>query len=115
MSEKQKQIKRIMLDYIVPTLLGTIIFLMIYGLTPLDVTNDSWIMAGYDESDLTQHYAGWVLFRSADWQFPLGMIESMADGTGTMLTFTDSIPIVAIFFKAIDFLFIFLSNTLESS
>lgn len=104
MSEKQQQRKKIIFDYIVPTLLGIAIFLMIYGFTPLDVTNDAWIMAGYDEPDLTQHYAGWVLFRSADWNFPLGMIESMADGTGTMLTFTDSIPIAAIFFKAIDFL-----------
>ena len=80
MSEKQQQRKKIIFDYIVPTLLGTIIFLIIYGFTPLDVTNDAWIMAGYDEADLTQHYAGWVLFRSADWKFPLGMIESMADG-----------------------------------
>lgn len=104
MSWKQEQRKKFIFEYIVPALLATAVFVMIYGFTPLDVTNDSWIMAGYDESDLTQHYAGWVLFRSADWSFPLGMIESMADGTGTMLTFTDSIPIAAIFFKAIDFL-----------
>jgi len=104
MSRKQEQRKKFIFEYIVPALLATAVFVMIYGFTPLDVTNDSWIMAGYDESDLTQHYAGWALFRSADWSFPLGMIESMADGTGTMLTFTDSIPIAAIFFKAIDFL-----------
>ena len=90
--------------YIVTALIGISLFLLVYGVTPLDVTNDAWIMAGYDESDLIQHYAGWVLFRSTEWSFPLGMIQSMADGTGTMLTFTDSIPIVAIICKAIDFL-----------
>ncbi|MBQ8279968.1 MAG: hypothetical protein IJZ23_09035 [Roseburia sp.] len=92
------------MNYIIPGLLALLTFWMLYGFTPLDVTNDAWIMAGYDESDLTQHYAGWTLFRSSDWSFPLGMIQNMADGTGTMLTFTDSIPIVAIFFKAIDFM-----------
>ena len=101
---KQEKITKFLREYILPLMIATIFFFIVYGVTPLDVTNDAWIMAGYDESDLTQHYAGWVLFRSADWSFPLGMIESMADGTGTMLTFTDSIPIVAIFFKAIDFL-----------
>ena len=101
---KQEKITKFFREYIVSAIIGVIFFLIVYGVTPLDVTNDAWIMAGYDESDLTQHYAGWVLFRSADWSFPLGMIETMADGTGTMLTFTDSIPIAAIFFKAIDFL-----------
>lgn len=101
---KQEKITKFLREYMLTSMIGILIFFIVYGATPLDVTNDAWIMAGYDESDLTQHYAGWVLFRSADWTFPLGMIESMADGTGTMLTFTDSIPIVAIFFKAIDFM-----------
>ena len=98
----QERKKRIFYDYIVPGLLGVCIFLLIYGVTSLDVTNDAWIMAGYDEDDLTQHYAGWVQFRSSDWAFPFGLIGDMADGTGTMVSFTDSIPILAIFFKAIE-------------
>lgn len=100
----KERIVKLLREYVLTAIIGIIFFFIVYGVTPLDVTNDAWIMAGYDESDLTQHYAGWVLFRSTEWSFPLGMIESMADGTGTMLTFTDSIPIVAIFFKAIDFL-----------
>jgi hypothetical protein len=78
------------------------VFLLIYGVTPLCVTNDAWIMAGYDEADLIQHYAGWVMFRASEWKFPLGMITDMAVGTGTMLTFTDSIPLVAIVFKLVE-------------
>ena len=33
--------------------LGAIAFMIIYGITPLNVTNDSWIMAGYDENDIS--------------------------------------------------------------
>lgn len=91
-------------DYTIPAILGIILFVMLYGITPLDVTNDAWIMAGYDEDDLTQHYAGWVQFRSSEWSFPIGMIEDMAESTGTMLSFTDSIPLLAIIFKAFDFM-----------
>ena len=87
----------------IAVVIGCVIaFLLVYGVTPLDVTNDAWIMAGYDEYDLIQHYAGWVMFRSSEWSFPLGLIKNMAVGTGTMLTFTDSIPIVAILCKGIE-------------
>ena len=101
MSEKLTKFLR---EYIIPAIIGLLFFVIVYGVTPLDVTNDAWIMAGYDEDDLTQHYAGWVQFRSSDWTFPLGLIEDMADGTGTMVSFTDSIPILAIVFKTVDFM-----------
>lgn len=98
------KIIQILRDYIVPAVFGIMLFVMLYGIMPLDVTNDAWIMAGYDEDDLTQHYAGWVQFRTSEWSFPLGMIGDMAEGTGTMLSFTDSIPLLAIFFKLFDFM-----------
>lgn len=79
--------------------IGFFIFLSIYGWTSLNVQNDAWIMAGYDEVDIKQHYAGWLAFRNAKWTFPLGMAEDMAVGTGTIISFTDSIPWMAIFFK----------------
>jgi len=81
--------------------IGTGCFLVLYGTTPLHVTNDNWIMAAIDEDDIVQHYAGWTMFRSGEWSYPLGLIKDMAKGTGTTLTYTDSIPIVAILFKAI--------------
>ena len=84
---------------IIPVVVGIITFLIIYGLTPLNVTNDNWIMSGYDEFDIFQHYAGWLAFRNSKWAFPLGMADQMAVGVGTIISFTDSIPIVAIIFK----------------
>lgn len=82
-----------------PIMIGIFSFVSIYGLYPVDVTNDRWIMSGYDEADIIQHYAGWLAYRNADWKFPLGMAENMAVGTGTIISFTDCIPLVAIIFK----------------
>ena len=89
-------------NYLICGMIGIVLFLALYGFTPLNVCNDAWIMAGYDESDLIQHYAGWVQYRNSEWSFPLGLISDMAEGTGTMLSFTDSIPLVAIFCKIIE-------------
>lgn len=86
---------------IVPCLLGGILFLIIYGLTPLNVKNDSWIMAGYDETDIIQHYSGWIAFRNSEWAFPIGLAGDMACEDGTYISYTDSIPWVAIVFKLI--------------
>ncbi len=84
---------------IFPVFIGVISFLLIYGVVPLDPQNDAWIMAGYDETDIIQHYSGWLAFRDSAWRFPLGMAEKMAVGDGTIISYTDSIPWVAIFFK----------------
>ena len=76
---------------------GTIVFWMMYGFGPLDVTNDRWIMSGYDETDIIQHYAGWCGFRSSSWHLPLGLADNMAGGT--FISYTDSLPWLAVFFK----------------
>lgn len=89
------------LHIIFPIVIGLISFLIIYGVTPLDVQNDHWIMAGYDESDIIQHYAGWISFRNSDWSYPLGLASDMAVEDGTFISYTDSIPWIAIFFKCI--------------
>ena len=92
--------KRIFI-FLLPCLIGLLTFIIIYGLTPLNVTNDSWIMAGYDEKDIIQHYSGWIAYRNSDRTFPLGMAMDMAWGDGTCISFTDSIPWAAITFKLI--------------
>lgn len=80
-------------------IVGVIVFWIIYGFGPLNVTNDKWIMSGYDQLDINQHYAGWVAFRNSAWHFPIGLVDSM--GGGTYISFTDSIPWFAIIFKFI--------------
>lgn len=76
--------------------IGLLIFLLCYGFTPLDVTNDGWLLQG---GDLMQHYVGWKAYRTSEWQFPIGMTEGLLYPAQTCVVFTDSIPLFAIFFK----------------
>lgn len=101
----RKKIRKVCVQLILPCLIGVFTFLILYGFTPLNVRNDSWIMAGYDEADIIQHYSGWIAFRNSEWTFPLGMARDMACEDGTYISFTDSIPWVSIAFKTFrDFL-----------
>lgn len=86
-----------------PTLLlavvvGTVAFGLTFGYTVLDPTRDNWILQVYND-DLVQHYAGWYAFQKSPWHFPLGLADRMA--YGTYITYTDSIPLVAILVKLV--------------
>ena len=83
-------------DILIWGFIGAFAFISIYGLLPLDVTYDHWLINGYDGSDATQHYAGWMAFRRSPWSLPLGIIDGLG---GTAVTYTDSIPLAAVFFK----------------
>lgn len=85
-------------------------FLMIYGVAPLDVTNDRWIMTGYDETDIIAHYAGWEAYRDSDWAFPLAYTDNLAKGDGVIISYLDSLPWIAIIFKLMN---PFLPNTFQ--
>lgn len=78
-------------------LVGTIVFGILYGYQVLNPFYDGWILQGYDELDIPQHYAGWCAFQTSAWHFPLGMADSL--GYGTCITYTDSIPWFAILMK----------------
>ncbi len=80
-------------------LAGALIFLLLYGTAVLNPTYDGWIINGYDEPDLWQHYAGWTLFRNSDWAFPLGTATNIHYPDGSTITYVDGTPWVAIFFK----------------
>jgi len=80
-------------------IIGAVIFVLIYGTSVINFTNDSLIINGYIEKDVSQHYAGWMLYRHSPWQFPLGLAQNIAYPYGTTVSYTDSIPLFAIFFK----------------
>lgn len=88
---------------LLPALLGAAagmaVFMWVYGTAPLHVSWDNWILGGYDELDVQQHYAGWLLFRNSHWSFPLGMADTVAVPDGTAISYTDSLPWVSIFLK----------------
>ena len=37
---------------------GMVVFFLLYGTATLHPTYDAWILNGYDEWDIQQHYAG---------------------------------------------------------
>ncbi len=82
-------------------MIGLLIFLIIYGIAPLNPTNDAFVLSGYLEKDIAQHYAGWKLFRNSPWDFPLGIGSDIEFPYGNSVSYTDSIPLFAIFFKLI--------------
>ncbi len=90
-------------------IIGFFIALTIYGITPLDVTNDKWIYNGYMEPDIIQHYAGWLNYRNSDWCFPFGKIQGV-NHYSNYVSFTDSIPLLAMGFKLIE---MFLPKTFQ--
>ena len=87
------------LAIILSAILGATVFLVLYGPYTLDVTNDAWIIHQFDGTDTMQHYAGWTQFRISNWNYPLGFANTLAFGDGTYITYTDSIPYVAILCK----------------
>lgn len=52
---------------------GLLIFFAIYGFSVVNVQNDSFLINGYIEKDIAQHYRGWVHFQNLpNGSFPLG-------------------------------------------
>ena|GEM_PF-4246732 len=80
-------------------IIGLAATLSIYGTKVLNPAHTDWLM---HQGDLTQHYIGWLAFRSDAWQFPPGMMKNVIYPAGTSVVFMDSIPLMAIFFKILN-------------
>lgn len=80
-------------------LLGLLVFLMIYGVSPLDVSNDAFCRGGYIEKDIQQHYAGWLFYRQGEVGFPLCIAQNLNYPDGLSVAYTDSVPLFAALFR----------------
>ena len=80
-------------------LLGILVFLLVYGIAPLDVTNDAFCRGGYVEKDIQQHYAGWLFYRQSDIGFPFCIAQGLNYPDGLSVAYTDSIPLFAALFR----------------
>lgn len=68
-------------------------------LGPLVVpTNYEWLMHG----DYGLHFLGWHLYRHGPWTLPIGATPLLIWPVGSSIGLTDSIPILAFVFKALD-------------
>ena len=83
-------------EYLLITVFAIIVFVSIYGIHVINPLYTDWLLSG---GDLSQHYLGWRAYRNSSWLFPIGMVDVLAYPTKTSLIFTDSIPIMACFFK----------------
>ncbi len=83
--------------WILATVAVIIIFQISYGLACLQPSNINWLMS--IRHDWGQHYLGWAFYKNEPWHFPLGKVTGFNYPVGTNVGFTDSIPLLAIFFK----------------
>lgn len=72
-------------------------FFAIAGPRFLDPTNIAWLVGG----DPLQHYLGWAFYRHSPWTWPIGLNPAYGMDFSNSIVFTDSIPLLAIPFKAI--------------
>lgn len=79
-------------------LIGALFFVYFYGAYIINPTHVNWLLI---DGDLKQHYVGWEFYRTTAWTFPIGTISELAYPYGVPVTYTDSIPLLAIPFKLI--------------
>ncbi len=84
---------------IISGLLGILMFLAIFGIEPLRYSGIGWTQHGFGGSDITQHQIGWMFYRNSPWTFPLCKALFLGYPEGTPISYTDSIPLAALFFK----------------
>ena len=93
---------KLLIPFGLSCLLGLAWFILFYGPSTLNVTYVDWIYkAG---GDLFQTQLGWEWFRQTPWHFPLGRIDLYGYPLGTYVTYMNSIPLAAIFFKLFAFI-----------
>ena len=78
----------------------TLVYHVCYGLETLIPANINWLMTAMH--DWGTHYLGWYFYRTEPWHFPIGSVHNYYYPLGTNVGFTDSIPLLAIFFKFFD-------------
>ena len=86
--------------YLIPLLIGITTFFYGVGPIPLNPEKIAWL----NSFDFLQSYLGWEFFRQSPWGFPIGMNLNYGLDLGNSIVYSDSIPILAIFFKIIAFI-----------
>ena len=73
------------------------LFIYLFGVEFISPQNQDWLYSG----DLSVYQIGWKYFRNDIWRFPLGLNPNFGIYAGGSIVFSDSIPILSIFFKLI--------------
>jgi hypothetical protein len=92
----EKQLSRMPSRLLLPASIGIAVFLAISGGRILNPSHIGWLTMG----DPAQHYLGWQFFRDAPFlQSPLGANQNFGMELGSSIVYTDSLPLLAFFFK----------------
>lgn len=89
------------LNIVLPILLGFLGFILVAGLPTLRFDNIAWLGGNLDPA---QHYLGWALFRNGPWTIPFGLNPNNGIEFSNSIVFSDSLPLMAFFFKPFNFL-----------
>jgi hypothetical protein len=85
----------------IPIALGLVTFFAVTGGYILIPANIAWLGGGFDPST---HYFGWAFYRFGSWTIPIGLNPNFGIDFSNSIVFSDSIPIFAIIFKALELL-----------
>jgi len=88
--------KKHLFSSLLPLFAGISAFFLVVGHRVLIPTNIAWLIDG----DPSTSYLGWLFFRNGDWTFPLGLNPDYGLEIGNAIVYSDSNPLLAIFFKA---------------
>ncbi|MBN1824337.1 MAG: hypothetical protein JW803_08465 [Endomicrobiales bacterium] len=77
-------------------LISFVSFSLAYHWEILNPFNIDWLMTRIDRA---MTYLGWLFFKNGSWSLPLGSIPEYFYPAGSTVGFTDSIPLLAFFFK----------------
>lgn len=87
-------------NILIPAVIGFMVFLAFTGGHSLNPLRVDWIMSV--GGDAVKQYLGWNFFRHSPYlQFPPGLNPGYGEAIGSSIVFSDSIPLLAIFFKLI--------------
>ena len=82
-------------DALISGVIGILVFLLLFGFSAMDVTGYRLFSRG----DPGAHYIGWRFFKDAAWQLKPGLMDNLNYPNKVSVIFTDSIPLLAVFFK----------------
>jgi len=69
------------------------------GINNISFQSIEWI--NYNGGDITLPHTSWYFFKNDIWRFPPGSNPNYGDELGNSIIFSDSIPILALFFKSL--------------
>lgn len=96
---------RSFIDLFSAFLLGGVVFVLLFGVDIINPLNTDWLLAK-EFGDVAQPYLSWLFYRAAQWNIIPGLFNTLSYPENVSIIYTDSVPILALFLKVIDSIFL---------